>query len=246
MKIINSHYIPLPEPHSLIVSPLGYIYEQLGTLSVVEETPGEKGEYGITTHNHPVVSNAEIDIAEDDGKNFNLYYTLAPANGQVLDDFELSDCKILCFTKHRVVNILRFNTLAFTFLTSPNFEDFYLDDFIDSMKRCAVKFAFPDKELQEITLTSYDNEEAEERVHFIVSDLTELFFAVPCWAWLDKEGVHMDLDKILMEFVNQARAYMRISPRYRFHFNTSQELIKPVVEKLNNELNDYLERKEEL
>lgn len=37
MKIINSHYIPLPEPRWLIMTPKGSIYEQLGTLTVVED-----------------------------------------------------------------------------------------------------------------------------------------------------------------------------------------------------------------
>ena len=33
MKIINSHYIPLPEPRWLIMTPQGDIYEQVGTLT---------------------------------------------------------------------------------------------------------------------------------------------------------------------------------------------------------------------
>ena len=37
MKIINSHYIPLPEPRWLIMDPQGDIYEQVGTLTVVED-----------------------------------------------------------------------------------------------------------------------------------------------------------------------------------------------------------------
>ena len=47
MKIINSHYIPLPEPRWLIVTPKGEIYEQIGTLSVVEESSTKKGKHGI-------------------------------------------------------------------------------------------------------------------------------------------------------------------------------------------------------
>ena len=48
-----------------------------------------------------------------------------------------------------------------------------------------------------------------------------------------------------MEYVNQARAYLKINPNYRFHFSSSLEILEPLVERLNTELNDYLERKEE-
>ena len=52
-------------------------------------------------------------------------------------------------------------------------------------------------------------------------------------------------DEIFMEYVNQARAYLKINPNYRFHFSSSLEILEPLIDKLNNELNDYLERKEE-
>ena len=42
MKIINSHYIPLPEPRWLIVDPKGTIYEQLGTMTIVADASKEK------------------------------------------------------------------------------------------------------------------------------------------------------------------------------------------------------------
>ena len=48
-----------------------------------------------------------------------------------------------------------------------------------------------------------------------------------------------------MEFVNQARAYLKINRKYRFHFKTALEDLQPLAERLNAELNDYLERKEE-
>ena len=53
MKIINSHYIPLPEPRWLIVDPKGTIYEQLGTMTIVADASKEKGEGGIKTYAHP-------------------------------------------------------------------------------------------------------------------------------------------------------------------------------------------------
>ena len=82
MKIINSHYIPLPEPRWLIVDPKGAIYEQLGTLTVVEEAPKEKGKYGIITHSHPVVAFADIGYTEDDGDRINIMTSLTIADGR--------------------------------------------------------------------------------------------------------------------------------------------------------------------
>ena len=58
MKIINSHYIPLPEPRWLIVDAMGSIHEQIGTLTVVE---GERKDgYGIVTHSYPVVATHQM------------------------------------------------------------------------------------------------------------------------------------------------------------------------------------------
>ena len=60
MKIINSHYIPLPEPRWLIMDPRGDIYEQVGTLTVVEDASTKKEGYAIKTHSHPVVTFADL------------------------------------------------------------------------------------------------------------------------------------------------------------------------------------------
>ena len=65
MKIINSHYIPLPEPRWLIVDPKGSIYEQLGTMTIVADATKEKGEAGITTYAHPVVAHTAFDTPEE-------------------------------------------------------------------------------------------------------------------------------------------------------------------------------------
>ena len=113
------------------------------------------------------------------------------------------------------------------------------------MKYYAVKLIFPEKELQEINITTYSDKEHPEDVGFLINDLTEIFFMVPFWAYADKKGVHIKWDEIFMEYVNQARTYLKINPKYLFHFSSSLEILKPLVERLNNELNDYLERKEE-
>ena len=65
MKIINSHYIPLPDPHWLIVEPNGLIYEQIGTLTVVTEGYKTKDGSFVDTHGYPVVANATADIYDE-------------------------------------------------------------------------------------------------------------------------------------------------------------------------------------
>ena len=245
MKIINSHYIPLPEPRWLIVDPVGTIYEQIGSLTVVEDSSKEKGGFGITTHSYPVVSYPGIDNTEETEDAVLLHATLAHADGQVLDDVEAKDCTQLCLSKHRVLTYLRFNALTFKYQTSKDFEDFYLEDFIDDLKAYCIKLVFPETDLQEITLTTFNGREDGSGLGMIMSDLTELLFIVPFYAYADKKGVHIRWDEIFMEFVNQARAYLKINPKYRFHFKSSLDLLDPLVERLNNELNDYIERKEE-
>ena len=244
MKIINTHYIPLPEPRWLIVTPQGQIYEQIGTLTVVEDASTKKGEYGIKTHSHPVVANTTIDMPEDKGDTLQVYTLLTPANGNVLDDLLLEDCTPVCLSKVRSLNYLRFNALFFR-LTRTHYEDFYLEDFIEDMKYYAIKLIVPEKEVQEIHITTFCDEDHPERGDILINDLTEILFMVPFWAYADKKGVHIRWDEIFMEYVNQARAYLKINPKYRFHFSSALEILTPLVERLNNELNDYLERKED-
>lgn len=75
--MIQTHLLRLEPPYKVIYSG-GQIARHVGTLIVTEEKRGSKGEYGITTHSHPVVD-----------------YGTADACGQVWDDAELSDCNVL-------------------------------------------------------------------------------------------------------------------------------------------------------
>ena len=242
MKIINSHYIPLPEPRWLIMTPQGDIYEQMGTLTVVEDVSTKKEEYAIKTYSHPVVGFAERMNTEEDGDKVNFMSTITPADGDVLDDVLLKDCTRLCPSKHRMLTFIQFNTIVVKLMTRPNAEDIDLDTLIEDMKFCAIKFIFPEQELHELDLTTmnYDG-----NVYLISDGECSPQFIMPVYAYLDKQGVHIDYDKIFMEFVNQARAYLKINPKFRFHFNTPREEWQSLVERLNNELNDYLERKED-
>ena len=244
MKIINSHYIPLPAPYWLIVTPEGSIYEQIGTMSVVEDASTNEDEYGIKTHNHPVVVHSSIENSEVKGGFKTIYTMLTHANGKVLDKWRLEDCTPLCLSKDRSLNYMKLNVLHFR-LTRTHYEDFIFDDFLRDLNFNAIKVKFPDKKLHEIHISTFHDENHPEYGSFLINDLTELLFLVPFWADKDEEGIHIKWDDIFMEYVNQARTYLKINPKYRFHFNSALEIVKPLVERLNNELNDYLERKEE-
>lgn len=241
MNIINSHYIPMPEPRWLIITPSGEIYDQIGTLSVVEEKPSKKGKYGIKTHNHPVVVSADKDSMVETEDSYDIRTTLTLGNGRVLDDVLVNDCVRLCPTEHRTIDFPRFNSLAMKFMTGENYEDFSLDDFIEDLRMCNINLLFPEDDQQELTLTTFKGKAA----CMIISDPLQLFFAVPLWAVATKKSVYLECEKIVMEFVNQARVYLSINPKYKFHFSTSMDGLKELVDELNNEIENYLDRKEE-
>ena len=114
MKIINSHYIPMPEPRWLIITPIGEIYDQIGTLSVVEEAPGKKGKYGIKTHNHPVVVSADKDTMQEKKDSYDQRNQ--PGEQFLPDDHEREGA---CWLKNSTENILQ--TLHFPRPTSRVF-----------------------------------------------------------------------------------------------------------------------------
>ena len=61
----------------------------------------------------------------------------------------------------------------------------------------------------------------------------------------DKHIQPIDDDDIFYEFVNQARALLEINPNFEFHFTTIDKQLDYITERLNKELNDYLERPNE-
>ena len=244
MKIINSHYIPLPEPHWLIVDPKASIYVQIGTLTIVEEAPKVKGKYGIVTHSHPVVTFADCEKVEEKGENIEYIGSLSIADGEVLDDAEIEDCTRLCPSNHRYLVGMKFNVMMFKFLTGKFFENFYMEDFMHDLELSGIKLFLPEADQQEIKLTTFEGDKNGNGIGMIMSDMSGIFFMTPFSAMADKHGVYPNWDEIFMEIVNQARAYLTINPKYKFHFSSSVDSLQPLVEKLNADLNDYLERKE--
>ena len=241
MKIINSHYIPLPDPHWLIVEPNGLIYEQIGTLTVVTEGYKTKDGCFVDTHGYPVVANATADIYDESNEDGHaLCCALAPADGRVLGDTEVEDCFRLCPSNHRVVPYLKFNLLAMKYLTYHGYDNFDLSQMIDAMHGCNIRLDFPKEDQQEIQLTISGN----SGVVYLESDLGGLYFAVPLGKPVNGNKVEIDSEKVLLEVVNQARAYQNINSNYLFHFTTANPSLKEMVDELNADLNDYLERKE--
>ena len=213
MKTINSHYIPMPEPRWLIVDPNGQIYEQLGTIAVVVE----KGNNGIATHSYPVVANAIADVYNDSQEDgLATFCSLAPADGRTLDDVRLEDCFRLCPTNHRVLPYLKFNLMAMKFLSYAGFENFDLAQTIDNLYGCNIRLDFPKENEQTIQLT--------------MSGCAGVVY------------LEIDSDKILLEAVNQAKAYLKINPNYKFRFTTAIESLQDVIDEVNNNFGNYMDQ----
>lgn len=235
MKTINSHYIPMPEPRWLIVDPNGQIYEQLGTIAVVVE----KGNNGIATHSYPVVANAIADVYNDSQEDgLATFCSLAPADGRTLDDVRLEDCFRLCPTNHRVLPYLKFNLMAMKFLSYAGFENFDLAQTIDNLYGCNIRLDFPKENEQTIQLTM----SGCAGVVYLESDLGGLYFAIPLSSPVNGNQVEIDSDKILLEAVNQAKAYLKINPNYKFRFTTAIESLQDVIDEVNNNFGNYMDQ----
>ena len=102
---MQSHLLKLEPPYQIIAC-RGEIGVQIGTLIVMEETCGDDGKYGITSHSHPVVSymdksltrnifskrNSEIDEYPEP------IYSVAYGEGVVWDKVECNECITISFT----------------------------------------------------------------------------------------------------------------------------------------------------
>ncbi|MCR5366196.1 MAG: hypothetical protein K6E67_08670 [Prevotella sp.] len=235
MKIISSNYIPLPEPHRLIAVPDSYFYEQIGTLSVLVES--ESGYYGYETHDHPVVRMAWQDgIDTITGEQSEA---IAGGEAEVIDNYELRDCFMLCPADHRELSFGKFNMLVTITFTKYECDSSDLDNILNQIGGSRIKLLAPEELDQNVELTF--SLCTDDKTPMISSRLSNFQFQVR----LDevKDGkVALESDKVLMEFVNQARVYLRINPGYQFHFSSPLKELAEMVDILNRELNDYLVR----
>jgi hypothetical protein len=118
-EMIQTQLLKLDPPYQIIVCK-GEIGIQIATLIVIDETRGENGEYGITTHSHPVVSYADksnihriLDklggLVKDDGD----ILTILDGEGVVWDKVECNDVQVvrLTDTEDRRMTCFEFCTL---------------------------------------------------------------------------------------------------------------------------------------
>ncbi len=238
MKIINSNYIPLPEPHRLIAAPNSIFYEQIGTLSVLQESKTER--FGYKTIDHPVVRIAGLD--GKDSISGGESYVISHGEGYVLYDITVGECAMLCHVDNRKLPFARFNMLITSFFIRYEWDSSDVDTIIDQIDVCKIKLEAPKKLDQNVELTfsmSHDG-----MTPMISSNLSNFQFYVRLGEIKD-DMITLDLEKIFMEFVNLARVYIRINPNYQFHFSSPLKKLSELVKKLNNELNDYLVRNDE-
>ena len=103
--MIQTHLLKLQPPYQIIACK-GEIGVQIATLIVTEETRGENGEYGITTHSHPVVSYIDkqtISQRIDDEKDDYEIDALVVQNGEgvVWDKVECNQTTLVGMTDQK-------------------------------------------------------------------------------------------------------------------------------------------------
>lgn len=246
MKIINSHYIPLAEPHNVIMGPGEEdIAEQIGVLSVVEENTTADGGYGIRTHEHPVVRRlGPVVLGKEDKHNYTVMATVEKAEGDVWWQLENNDCYMVCPVNKRKINIFQLNLLMMSQMLKTGCE-YDPIGMMERFKEVGIEVKWEDsakENHQEIILT---NMAIGDKMYF-QSYIGQPLFLVYFADMIDDKHIQpIDDDDIFYEFVNQARALLEINPNFEFHFTTIDKQLDYITERLNKELNDYLERPNE-
>lgn len=246
MNIINSHYIPLPEPHMVIMGPdEDQIAEQIGVLSVVEEAPAADGSYGIKTHEHPVVRTLGQSVVVDEKQDrYNFMFTVEKAEGDVWYHLENSDCLMVCPVDNRKITSLQLNLLTMSRMIHSDV-DYDPLGMMERLREQGIKVEWEDcakEDHQDIVLS---NMRIGEKL-YLQSLIQQPLFLVYYADVVDEEKAQtIEDDDIFFEFVNQARAMLEVNPHYDFHFTTLDKQMSFMADRLNNELNDYLERPDE-
>ena len=246
MKIINSHYIPLPEPHNVIMGlDEDEIAEQIGVLSVVEEDPDPDGGYGIITHEHPVVRTlGQNAVVSEDKENINFMVTVETAEGKVWYHLENKDCLVVCPAQRRKIPSFQLNLLMMSQMMHTG-ADYDPLGMLHRLKENGIEVEWDEKSKenhQEIVLSNMEIGGKFYLQSLLLKPLFLVYFADV----IDEQQIQpLDDDDIFFEFVNQARAMLEVNPHYEFHFTTLDQQMSYMADRLNKELNDYLERPDE-
>ncbi len=246
MKIINSHYIPLPEPHQVIMGPgAEEIAEQIGVLSVVEEAPTSAGGYGIKTHEHPVVrSLGQNALVSDTPENISLLVTVEKGDGDVWYHLENKDCLVVCPVAKRKIPSFQLNLLTMVHMhqSGGTYDPLGM---ITRLRERGIEVEWSADALQDHQDIVLSNLEIEKKMYLQSLVLKPLFLVYYADVLDDDMVQPLEDDDIFFEFVNQARVMLSINPNYDFHFTTLDHRLDYIAERLNKELNDYLERPDE-
>ena len=97
--MIQTHLLKLDPPYQIITC-RGEVGMQIATLVVTEETRDEDGNYGITTHSHPVVTYVDKQLKKQpDSDSFeNDPALIACGEGVVWDKVEVNDTSRVCMS----------------------------------------------------------------------------------------------------------------------------------------------------
>ena len=115
--MIQTHLLKLDPPYQ-IIGCRGEVGVHIATLIVTEETRGDNGKYGITTHSHPVVCSMDKSLMSkkmaEDAHQDDLLFLADPREGVVWDKVECIDCFTIRFTDspNRKISSWDFGRLA--------------------------------------------------------------------------------------------------------------------------------------
>lgn len=125
--MIQTHLLKSDPPYQIIAC-RGEVGVQVATLVVTEETRSENGDYGITTHSHPVVCYMDKSLTRKrlieksgDADDFSIVeLAIQSGEGVVWDKVECSECTVVSFTD---IDDRRLSPHDFFYLAGAMLED---------------------------------------------------------------------------------------------------------------------------
>ena len=235
--MIQSHFVSLERPYPIICYG-SEVAMQVGTLIVVDEARDENGNYGITTHSHPVVSYAN--------RKHVKFSALKPryiADGVVWDRVELASVgtigteeggTISWWAFERMIDIGLYNSVTDAPFTDVSFASRLYKRFED----LGMEVILPPTDGEYyVTLSKTDESNDKTIVCHSVGvdvrgfgdhDIDALSVNFPMWA----KGA--DEKSLYEELKSELEAYMKIvGDDVYIHFSSVDKELKKVAEALN-------------